>query len=94
MFTKSETEPTNLDQVIDLALVKLKDIDPASDEFARIVDQLEKLHKMHPKKEQFVKPETLIPVLGNLAGIVAILNYERVHVITSKALGFVLKTRV
>jgi hypothetical protein len=32
-------------------------------------------------------------VIGNLTGILLILNYERAHVVTSKAIGFVLKPR-
>lgn len=94
MFTKVQTEPSHLENVIDIALSRMEELDPTSTEYAHIVDQLDKLYKMLPKKEPFVKPDVLIPVVGNLAGIMAILNYERVHLVTSKALGFVLKTRV
>jgi hypothetical protein len=94
MFTKAPAEPTHLEKVIDETLSKLEETDPTSDEFAKIVDQLDKLHKMLPKKEPLVKPDTLIPVIGNLAGILAILNFERANVITTKALSFVMKTRV
>lgn len=94
MFTKAQPEPTHLEEVIDRLLTQLQELDPASDEFSRIVDQLDKLTKMLPKKEASVKPEALINVFGNLAGILAILSYERTHVITSKAIGFVLKSRV
>jgi DNA repair ATPase RecN len=94
MFTKTDIEPTHLEKVIDLALDKLEDLDPASDEYARIVEQLDKLHNMSPKKEASLKPEMLLNVAANLAGILAILNYERAHVVTSKALGFVFKTRM
>lgn len=37
---------------------------------------------------------TVVLVAGNLAGILLILNHERLHVVSSKALGFVLKGRV
>jgi hypothetical protein len=94
MFTKSNIEPTHLEKVIDIVLTKCEDLDPASDEFAQIVDQLDKLHKMAPEKEPLVKPEVLVNVFANLAGIVAILNFERAHVVTSKALGFVMKTHL
>lgn len=91
MFTKANAEPTHLEKVIDDVLSKLENLEPTSDEFAKIVDQLDKLYKMLPKKEPSVKPEALIAVAGNLAGILAILNFERAGVITSKALGFVMK---
>lgn len=40
-----------------------------------------------------LKLETLAPIAGSLAGIVLILGFERAHVVTSKALGFVMKSR-
>lgn len=40
-----------------------------------------------------VSMDTLAVIGANLAGIVAILAYERAHIITSKALGFVTKSR-
>jgi hypothetical protein len=86
--------PTHLEQVIDQLLTKLEDTAPESDDYARIVDQLAKLHNLLPKNEPFVKPDVVIGAATNLIGILAILNYERVHIITSKAVGFVLKSRL
>ncbi|HRX15969.1 MAG TPA: hypothetical protein P5123_06625 [Spirochaetota bacterium] len=45
-------------------------------------------------KNRKVKPDTIAIVMTNLIGIGMILGYERVNIITSKALGFVLKGRV
>lgn len=39
-------------------------------------------------------PDTLLIVGGNLAGILLILNFEKLDIVRSKALGFVLKGRV
>lgn len=39
-------------------------------------------------------PDTLLVVGGNLMGILLILNFEKMDIIRSKALGFVLKGRV
>lgn len=93
MFT-SKNEPTHLETLIDKLLTELENTESDSEKFAKIVDQLDKLHKMLPKKEPLMKPEMLIPVAGNLAGILAILSFEKTNVITTKALGFVLKARV
>ena len=46
-----------------------------------------------PEPKKTVSPDTILLVAGNLLGILAVLNYERVHVVTSKALGFILKPR-
>ncbi len=45
------------------------------------------------KKKQF-SPDTLLVVAGNLLGIVLILNYEKLNVVTTKALTFVIRGRV
>jgi hypothetical protein len=79
MFTKSAPEPTHLETVIDDGLSKLETSGIGTPESAQIIDQLEKLHKMLPK---------------NVVGIVAILNYEKLNPITSKAIGFVTKIHV
>jgi hypothetical protein len=94
MFTRSIPEPTHLENVIDDALSHLETIGIGAPEAGPIIDQLDKLHKMLPKKEPFVKFETLAPIIGNLVGIVAILNYEKLNPITSKAIGFVTKIHV
>ena len=41
-----------------------------------------------------ISPDTLLVVGGNLLGILLILNFEKADIVTSKALGFVLKGRV
>jgi hypothetical protein len=46
------------------------------------------------KEKKTVSPDTLAVVVGNLLGIVLILNYEKANVVASKALGFVIRGRV
>lgn len=41
-----------------------------------------------------VTPDTLLIVAGNLAGILLILNFEKMDIVRSKAMSFVLKGRV
>jgi hypothetical protein len=94
MFTRSTPEPTHLETVIDDGLSKLEETGIGTTDSAQIIDQLEKLHKMLPKKEPFVTFETLAPIIANVVGIVAILNYEKLNPITSKAIGFVTKIHV
>ena len=38
-------------------------------------------------------PDTILMVAGNLTGIMMILNFERLDIIRSKAIGFILKGR-
>lgn len=41
-----------------------------------------------------VSPDTIVVVAANLLGILLILNHERLDIISTKALGFVIKGRV
>lgn len=97
-----KTDTTNLEnltEAINLVMFEMKAHDANSAEFAACVDQLEKLFKIKGSYEKDTSGlglnfEKLLPVIGNLAGIVAILNHERAHVIATKALGFVMKSKV
>lgn len=40
-----------------------------------------------------ISPDTLIMIAGNLTGILLILNFEKVGVVTSKAMGLLIKLR-
>lgn len=94
-FIQPNSVDAGLEEVIDAVQARLLTVDPDTEEFSTIVKQLSKLHKIRSlKKSEGVKLETLLPVVGNLAGILLILNFERAHVVTSKALSFVLKSRM
>ena len=87
------TEPTAIDIAIDDALAQLKDHPADSTEYSDIVDQVSRLTKLKEKPSHSrVDRNTMAMIAGNLAGIGLILSYERTHVITSKALGFVLRS--
>jgi len=73
---------------VDMCQVGLKD------------DEWDKLNKKYQVYNNMLKtnwkitPDTLLVVTGNLLGIILILHHEKVDIITSKALGFVLRGRV
>lgn len=68
--------------------------DRNSKEYLTMTDQLVKLYNLKPKKpESRVSPDTLALVAGNLAGILTIVMAEKSSVITTKALGFIMKAR-
>lgn len=91
--TKIDT-PTHLDEVITKVLAQMSETNSGTPEFAAMADQLTKLYKLKEiESPSRVSPDTLAVVAGNLAGILMILNFERVHIVTSKAIGFVLKPR-
>lgn len=109
MKFKRKDKRTNLDRQIDKLIEELSQMEVKIEEdeshkgtvrLARdydirldVIERLDKLRidKREPKKG--ISPDTVVVVVGNLLGIVLILTYEKVNVVTSKALGFVMRGR-
>ena len=91
IFTKDKR--TNLEKTIDSALKAMEGLSPDSKEYAEIASNVEKLYKAKGN-EKTISPDTIAVVAGNLIGLALIMSFERANVITTKALGFVIKGRV
>lgn len=86
------SKPTTLDDVIDDVYSNLIGFTPDQEEYQLILDRLSKLHELkNAQRSKRVSPDTMAVVIGNLLGIGLIVGHERAHVVTSKALGFVMK---
>lgn len=74
----------------------MEGLDPDSKEYEYSLKALEKLYMMKKEnsKKLGVTPDTMAVVFGNLIGIGAILYHEKLNVLSSKALGFVIRGRV
>ena len=97
MFEKitEQDKRTNLEKEIDSVIQVMSGYQPDSEGYTAIVDNLEKLHKMKEgERNHKVKPDTIWLVGCNLLGIALIIWHEKADIITTKALGFVLKGRV
>lgn len=94
MFNRKPAVNPQLDEAIDKCLSKFKDADPDTEQYAHAVDQLTKLYAIKANQAPRVDKDQLIAVGANILGIVAILNYEHAHVVTSRALGFLARSRV
>jgi hypothetical protein len=65
-----------------------------NEEYAKTLSLVERLHKMLDKeKPASVSKDTMLTVGANLVGIILILKHEHVNVISSKALGFIMRPR-
>lgn len=99
IFTKKEDKRTGLEKEIDRLSETLSYTDMDTDEYDDIVSKIERLTSIKEKLEKAkcnddkVSKDTLIVVAGNLLGIGLILGYERINIITSKALNFVIRGR-
>jgi hypothetical protein len=92
-FRKPPTK-TGLDENIELQYDKLKTLQSESKEYAQVVKQIQKLHAMRQaEKPPVVDPNTLLMIGANITGIILIVGHERMHLVTSKALGFVRQLR-
>lgn len=96
MFAKRQNAAdTTFEEFKTHLLQSFKDDEVPVEEFTKILAEFNKFAALHyaEKRSQKVSPDVLATVGGNLAGILLILNYERVGIVTSKALGFVQKLR-
>jgi hypothetical protein len=92
MYHRKPVEKTRLDEVIDQALSELAGHDANTEEYAEIVKRVAELNALRDtNKSDRLSKDTLALILGNLAGILVIVSYEHIHVMTSKALPFLHK---
>jgi hypothetical protein len=88
-FKKKPVQTTSLQNVIDQITFEMRGFPAESPEFSRCADQLKKLYKLQAiDKPDRVSSDTKALIAANLAGILVIINHERAHVITSKALTY------
>jgi hypothetical protein len=64
-----------------------------------MVEQVDKLRKAQTYTSEVdwnknVIFTSVLALVGNLAGIAAVINHEQVGVLTSKALGFIIKPKI
>ena len=96
MFNNTpDDEPTRLDKAIDRILEKMEALEPETPEYHELSERVSKLYDCRPetKPAPRISPDTILTIAGNLAGIILILSFEKAHVVTSKALGFVIKSK-
>lgn len=95
MRLKKQREKTELEKAIDLQLEKLA-LSYNDDEREQAIRALEVLYsaKEAEDRKNKVTKDALVGAVSSVGGILLILNYERVNVLTSKALSFVNKGRV
>lgn len=90
----SKKQPSALDQAIAKVFSEMQPMKVDSDEYAKMATQLEKLYALKDlESKRKISPETAATILTNLAGILVIVHHEKANVITSKALGFVMKLK-
>lgn len=87
---KSET---GLKLALDVAIGKLLTCEKESKDWDTCLADVQTIAKLLGDKPKPIDPNTVILSATNLVGILLIINHERLNVITTKALGFILKAR-
>jgi len=92
---KTEEKPNPVDTLIEKLASEMTDHDGYDDEYTKMAENMKVLceaRAVMPKADK-LSADTLAVVVGNLVGIIAIMNHERAHIITTKALSFIMKPR-
>lgn len=88
-------KPTKLDMEIDSVVYRLAALTKDSKEYTEVLANLERLYKIKSlNADNRISSDTKAIIAGNLLGIMLILSYEKVNVITTKAMQLVIKGRV
>lgn len=94
MFKKN-TEPKLIEIARDELIEKMRQTEPASEQYTTMVKNLEVLEKAKShEKDKSISPDVALTVGGNLLGVLAVLNFERLGVVTSKAIGLIIKAKL
>jgi hypothetical protein len=94
MFNLKRTyeEPRRLEEALDHAVSDLGNYPSHSKEYTQIAAAVKVLAEANAVdqttyKRPSVSPDTMATIGANLLGILMVLNYERAHVLTSKAMS-------
>lgn len=94
MFTKPQKERSKLDEIIDEVETYTLSLEPSDEDYEKMTDYLSKLYKIREQeRSEKISANTKAIIIANLAGIVLILGFEKAHVVTSKALSFIMKLK-
>ena len=96
-FTTKKRFKNDLEELIDKTSKRMLELDPIQDkdEYAMLLQYYKELIAIsNEKRKGNISKDAILGIVANLAGIGLILTHERLHTITSKALGFVIKRRV
>jgi hypothetical protein len=84
-----------LEKALDRAIRDLGNHAVGSEEYSKTLDHVVTLHKMLvEEKTPSMSKDTMAVVGGNLLGILMIIKHEFVNVVTSRAVGLLLKPRI
>lgn len=93
---RKDPKPSKFDKPVDELIAELAGLMGDAEEYAKTVQNLRVLMeaKSLEPKPNTISAETWAIIGGNLAGIIAILSFEKANVLTSKALSMILRPKM
>lgn len=91
----SNEEPYDLIPEMKRLLDHLETTPRDTEEYTTVIGHLETLIKLHEstRSQKRVSPDKLVDAAVSVLGLLLVVNHERIHVITTKALDIARKTR-
>ena len=99
-FPKAKKQPTVEEKLIADCYTALSRLDPETAEFKKVLKNIDALQKqVHTDKKNKSKlhwptPDAMFTGAISLASILLVLNYEKLDVVTSKAMGMIQKPKI
>jgi hypothetical protein len=90
-----KTDPSKLEEELAAVLDSMSKMDDkTSEDYAKLNDQYKQLHALKEAEvsHKRISRDQIVAAAVHLAGIVAVINYEKIHVISTSAKTMVLKT--
>jgi hypothetical protein len=96
MFKKTPKEPSDLDKAIAEILREMTHAPGDSKQYKKLQEQLTALYALRKIDADIAtpmkwRPEFLVPAIASVVGILVIVGYEQMNVVTTKALGLLTK---
>lgn len=94
MFKKKPDDFPQTAEALTKAYAHLDTLVAGSEEYNLTLAEIQRLHELVAnQRKPRVDPDNAVAVAGNLLGILAIVKFERLSILTSKAVQFVGKAR-
>lgn len=92
-----ETQPNvpSIDDLSEQARKELDLLDVTSENYTTGINNLKTIESMkRPKLQDKVDPNVVISALSSIGGILAVLHFEKLGMVASKAFGLISKIRI
>lgn len=99
-FDKLKKKPTVEEKLIADCYTSLARLDPESDDFKKVLKRIDALQaqiqtdKKIKSKLKMPSPDAMFTGAISIASILLVLNYEKLDVVTSKAMGMIHKPKI